>query len=185
MNIPPKCEDLHLKIAELERREAALREELEAESKGADRAAESLMKWRRDCMALQQRLTVAEQREDELRRVLAGMLFAFDDGVGRGWSAPLLDYARRFTPAVEFELSIGNQLAALQLAALKPAEEVESPGARPVGCCCPPKGHIGIWAAAMCPVHFGLKRPGVKPAEECPHNYSNPTGCPVCQGVKP
>lgn len=25
----------------------------------------------------------------------------------------------------------------------------------------------------------------LKPAEECPHNYSNPTGCPVCQGIKP
>lgn len=48
-------------------------------------------------------------------------------------------------------------------AALKPAAEVEALGARPVGCCCPPKGHNGIWAAAMCPVHFGLKRPGVKP----------------------
>ena len=25
----------------------------------------------------------------------------------------------------------------------------------------------------------------LKPAEECPHNYSNPTGCPVCQGIQP
>lgn len=25
----------------------------------------------------------------------------------------------------------------------------------------------------------------LKPAAECPHNYSNPTGCPVCQGIKP
>ena len=46
-------------------------------------------------------------------------------------------------------------------AALKPASEVEALGTRPAGCCCPPKDHNGIWAAAMCPVHFGLKRPGV------------------------
>ena len=28
---------------------------------------------------------------------------------------------------------------------------------RQSGCCCPPKGHTGIWAAAMCPVHHGLR----------------------------
>lgn len=29
---------------------------------------------------------------------------------------------------------------------------------RPAGCCCPPPGHTGIWAASMCPVHHGLRR---------------------------
>lgn len=29
---------------------------------------------------------------------------------------------------------------------------------RPAGCCCPPKGHAGIWAAAMCPAHMGFRR---------------------------
>lgn len=29
---------------------------------------------------------------------------------------------------------------------------------RPKGCCCPPPGHTGIWSAAMCPVHQGLRR---------------------------
>ncbi|MND95515.1 hypothetical protein D3C80_877710 [compost metagenome] len=29
---------------------------------------------------------------------------------------------------------------------------------RPEGCCCAPPGYSGIWAAAMCPVHFGLRR---------------------------
>ncbi|MFA7943034.1 hypothetical protein ACEK06_11290 [Pseudomonas brenneri] len=28
---------------------------------------------------------------------------------------------------------------------------------RPDGCCCPPKGHTGLWAAALCPVHQGLR----------------------------
>lgn len=27
------------------------------------------------------------------------------------------------------------------------------------GCCCPPPGYSGLWAAAMCPVHYGLRRP--------------------------
>lgn len=32
------------------------------------------------------------------------------------------------------------------------------PDGRPAGCCCPPPGHTGIWAGAMCPVHQGLRR---------------------------
>ncbi|WP_432755313.1 hypothetical protein [Pseudomonas sp. WMBT8] len=43
------------------------------------------------------------QRALGLEKALAGMLFAFDDGVGRDWSAPLLDYARTLTPAAEFQ----------------------------------------------------------------------------------
>lgn len=38
-----------------------------------------------------------------LRVALAGMLFAFDDGVGQEWSKPLLDYARTLTPAQEYK----------------------------------------------------------------------------------
>lgn len=64
MNIPPKCEDLHLKIAELERRESALREEL-------DKVCGD--EWRKDkrlIVDLQQRLTVAEQRADKFDELL-------------------------------------------------------------------------------------------------------------------
>lgn len=43
------------------------------------------------------------QRAARLERALGGMLFAFDDGVGRDWSAPLLDFARTLTHAVEFK----------------------------------------------------------------------------------
>lgn len=46
---------------------------------------------------------VLAERESQLQRALGGMLFAFDDGVGREWSAPLLDYARKLTPAMEFQ----------------------------------------------------------------------------------
>ena len=50
----------------------------------------------------------AKEAQSELtmaRELLGGMLFAFDDGVGRDWSAPLLDEARKFFPAVEFKLA--------------------------------------------------------------------------------
>jgi hypothetical protein len=53
--------------------------------------------------ALQQRLTAADERADVLETALAGMLFAFDDGVGRDWSEDLLDFSRKLTPAVEFQ----------------------------------------------------------------------------------
>lgn len=42
------------------------------------------------------------KRIAELERALAGMLFAFDDGVGLDWSEDLLDFARKLTPAAEF-----------------------------------------------------------------------------------
>ena len=74
MNIPPKYEDVVAQLEAALGREAALREELEAESKGADRAAESLMEWRLDCVALQQRLTVSEQRSAELESAAREML---------------------------------------------------------------------------------------------------------------
>jgi hypothetical protein len=57
------------------------------------REREELLKSRR---MFQSELTKA-------RELLGGMLFAFDDGVGREWSAPLLDEARKFCPAVEFQ----------------------------------------------------------------------------------
>ena len=93
---------------------------------------------------LQQRLTVSEQRAGELETALINVRETlgreyWDQYAGLDETRDILD------------------------AALKPAAEVEALGARPVGCCCPPKGHNGIWAAAMCPVHFGLKRPGIKP----------------------
>lgn len=98
MNIPPKYEDVVANLDEALGREAALREELEA----LRESYEAMRDRKNSIVELQQRLTVAE-------RALGGMLFAFDDGVGREWSAPLLDFARTITPAVEF------------VAALKPA----------------------------------------------------------------
>ena len=53
--------------------------------------------------ALRQQLADITNERDLLKRALGGMLFAFDDGVGQDWSAPLLDYARQHCPAVEFK----------------------------------------------------------------------------------
>jgi len=63
MTTPPKYEELVLKVAELERRETALREEL---SKLADDCCEKVD----DILDLQQRLTVSERRESEAREEL-------------------------------------------------------------------------------------------------------------------
>ncbi|MCP1651644.1 hypothetical protein [Pseudomonas nitroreducens] len=41
----------------------------------------------------------------QTERALAGMLFAFDDGVGQEWSADLLDFARKLVKAKEFDAS--------------------------------------------------------------------------------
>lgn len=39
---------------------------------------------------------------ENTERALAGMLFAFDDGVGREWSEDILDYARKLVSAKEY-----------------------------------------------------------------------------------
>lgn len=92
MNIPPKCEDIHLKIAELERREAALREDLEqcgsmaamienkecAEHAGtgpvSSRVESALTQLHNELAEAQQRLTVAEQRASALESAAREML---------------------------------------------------------------------------------------------------------------
>lgn len=126
-------------------REAALRGELATIR--ADRDAEKKMKAKardqRDVQTiraceLQQRLTVAEQQ-----------LSIQDRFVGY-----LLDQCEG---EVIYEESLQYWLSE----SLKPAAEVEALGTRPAGCCCPPKGFEGVWTAAMCPVHFGLRRPVV------------------------
>lgn len=58
-----------------------------------------------ECMELNQRLdtfTRCQETQQEIERALAGMLFAFDDGVGREWSEDLLDYARKLVAAKEY-----------------------------------------------------------------------------------
>ena len=146
MTIPMKYEDVVAQLDAALGREAALREELEM-AKQVQEVTDAVVtmvdgqrdRWIEKCGLLKQRLTVAERRNTELVRLLRSLNDCTD---WWGWG-------------------VDESLRAPVEAALKPAEEVEALGTRPVGCCCPPKGHTGIWAAAMCPVHFGLKRPGV------------------------
>lgn len=55
------------------------------------------------CEELQDEAVTSKLRIARLERALGAMLFLFDDGVGRSWSADALDYARKLTPAVEFK----------------------------------------------------------------------------------
>lgn len=66
MNIPPKYEDLVLKVAELEWRESSLLESLTDKREEYNKLGD-----RYD--ALQQRLTVAERRNTELARILRSL----------------------------------------------------------------------------------------------------------------
>lgn len=91
-----------------------LRKQLKDQRLRADTAEGALEVANRTLGMFADDLQVAERRVEELIRALAGMLFAFDDGVGRDWSAPLLDYARKLTNAAEFD------------AALNPNPEAES-----------------------------------------------------------
>ena len=67
MTTPPKYEDLVLKVAELERSEAALREELAT----LRESYESMRDRKNSIVDLQQRLTVAEQRSGEMEGLLS------------------------------------------------------------------------------------------------------------------
>lgn len=111
MTTPPKYEDLVLKVAELERREAALLEELAT----LRESYESMRDRKNSIVYLQQRLTVAEKRASDLL-IMLRMAWGSDDVSAED--------CRR----IDAEL---------------------------------------------------------KPAAECGHGYSNLTGCPVCQGIKP
>lgn len=90
-------------------RESELQEELKL-AKQLQRTTDAIVMmvdgqrdhWIEKCRGVKQRLTFAEQRVNDLEHALAGMLFAFDDGVGLAWSESLLDFARMLIPAKEF-----------------------------------------------------------------------------------
>ena len=86
MNIPPKYEDVVAQLDSALGRESALREELESIKASVDgydspeHAAQVADEMGHQCNTLQQRLTVAEQRADELEGLLFGdILEAMDD----------------------------------------------------------------------------------------------------------
>ncbi|CAI8805623.1 hypothetical protein [Pseudomonas zeae] len=59
--------------------------------------------WTDHAEQLHEEVIKLTEEKGNLRKALAGMLFAFHDGVGLDWSADLLDYARKLCPAEEFK----------------------------------------------------------------------------------
>ncbi|QSL85988.1 hypothetical protein [Pseudomonas atacamensis] len=59
--------------------------------------------WTDHAERLHEEVIKLTEEKGNLRKALAGMLFAFDDGVGLDWSADLLDYARKLCAAEEFK----------------------------------------------------------------------------------
>ncbi|WP_047300703.1 hypothetical protein [Pseudomonas fluorescens] len=59
--------------------------------------------WTDHAEQLHEEVIKLTEEKGNLRKALAGMLFAFDDGVGLDWSADLLDYARKLCPPEEFK----------------------------------------------------------------------------------
>ena len=129
MTTPPKYEELVLKVAELERREDALREELSkfkaccVDLSSQVRELEHKMDYYKGegmrADSLQQRLTVAEQKLGD----------AYEWGYGDGQQSP--------------------------------------------------NGYSDKEDRDKCVAEL------LKQAADCEHGYSNQTGCPVCQGIKP
>ncbi|MFJ2324988.1 hypothetical protein [Pseudomonas sp. NPDC087690] len=59
--------------------------------------------WTDHAEQLHEEVIKLTEEKGNLRKALAGMLFAFDEGVGLDWSADLLDYARKLCAAEEFK----------------------------------------------------------------------------------
>ena len=59
--------------------------------------------WTDHAEQLHEEVIKLTEEKGNLRKALAGMLFAFDDGVGLDWPADLLDYARKLCPPEEFK----------------------------------------------------------------------------------
>ena len=102
MNTPPKYEELVLKVAELDRREDALREELESIKASVDgydspeHAAQVADEMGYQCIALQQRLTVAEQRAADLKKLLCDVI----NEAPTGFASLKVDLAHRVNDAL-------------------------------------------------------------------------------------
>jgi hypothetical protein len=133
-------------------------------------AAERAVASERREKELQQRLTAADERADVLTSALEGMLEYFPEGHSDG-ECFSVEMAKAALKPAEVER---NQCDGCQagIPVVNGAHRMGKPDGypdtmsctakmyveeRPNGCCCPPKGHTGLWAAAMCPVHQGLR----------------------------
>ena len=62
-------------------------------------------------LAAHVKATAAQAQLEEMRRIVAGFLFNYDDGVGKPWERRLLDYARNLVDAKEFNAQSEQQEA--------------------------------------------------------------------------
>lgn len=86
-----------------------------------------------------------------------------------GYTITIAEHLNELPPAVEmFDFMVEDALKGASVLLydfsteesgpfIDALKERESLAPRPVGCCCPPKGHEGLWAAGPCPVHHGLR----------------------------
>ena len=93
MNIPPKYEDLVFQLNELNKREDALREDLDA----LRESYEAMRDRKNSIVDLQQRLTVAEQRVGELKKLLCDVI----NEAPTGFAALKVDLANRVNDALK------------------------------------------------------------------------------------
>lgn len=97
MATPPKYEDLVLKVAEMERRETALRESLTDKRDEYNKLGD-----RYD--AIQQRLTVAEQRAEDLKKLLCDVI----NEAPTGFASLKVDLANRVNDALNPDTGRGG-----------------------------------------------------------------------------
>lgn len=101
MNIPPKYEDVVEKLDAALAREAALREELATSREAFKEELEGVKytrrKFRQERDALQQRLTVAEQRAEDLKKLLCDVI----NEAPTGFAALKVDLANRVNDALK------------------------------------------------------------------------------------
>ncbi len=68
---------------------------------------------------MQEDRDTAQAQLAEMRRIVAGFLFNYDDGVGKPWERRLLDYARKLVAAKEFNAQAEQQEAGEMLPRVK------------------------------------------------------------------
>lgn len=118
MNIPPKYEDVVAKLDAALGREAALREELDLLKPTFESTFDAAQRDRAERDALQQRLTVAEQRADDLESLLRNAQSFVEQ-----WDDDSQEW-------MDLSSAISNSIPCDSSAALKPAAELTIQAAR-------------------------------------------------------
>ena len=155
-----------LDLSESKAREAALREEIEM-AKQVQEATDAIVTmvdgqrdhWIEKCGLLKQRLTVAERRESEAREELLDLSRKLDVFYSRSHgikNLSAIEDANDKSKALQQRLTVAEQLLSRALQ-----------------------------YGGMTPDWRDSVEEALKTDADCERGYSNQTGCPVCQGIKP